>query len=213
MSHVEHPLEHAEHAQHAAHDPLDRQVAMTMTIIAALLAAAAMISHRGHTETLRLTTEANICHTKASTFHTKASDAWNYYQAKNTLARQYQVLLLETREPKAKEYLEKEVRKYEGAAGKEGKLAELKREAEKLQKEGEEWEQKAEAHEHTSHEVHISVNWVDYGHLGLELALVLCSVTVLTKQRGFWYLGIAAAAAGLLLVLGGVAGLLAHGHL
>src|SRR5262249_32566559 len=43
---------------------------------------------------------------------------------------------------------------------------------------------------HESHHVHTRANWLDYGHLGIELALVLCSIAVLTKQRSFWYSGI-----------------------
>jgi hypothetical protein len=199
MSHTEHHLEHAEHAQHAAHDPLDRKVAMTMAIIAAILAAAAMISHRGHTEVLRLSNQANL-------HHTKASDAWNYYQAKNTLSRQYKVLLMEAQSEKTREYLTKEIEKYEGTRDKKGSLAKLEHNARELTEQGEE-------EEHASHGVHQSVNWIDFGHLGLELALVLCSITVLTKQRGFWYVGMAAAAAGVVVVLVGVVGLLEHGHI
>jgi hypothetical protein len=199
MSETEHHLEHAEHAEHAAHNPLDRMVAMTMAIFAAMLAAAAMVSHRGHTETLRLTTEANI-------YHTKASDAWNYYQAKNTLSRQYKVLLMEPRNEKSKKYLTREITKYEGADGKKGTLAELKHKAEALTEDG-------DKEEHASHDVHHNVGWIDYGHLGLELALIMCAICVLTKQRGFWYTGIAAAVVGLALVLVGVAGLIQHGHL
>jgi hypothetical protein len=199
MSHTEHNLEHAEHAQHPEHDPLNRKVAMTMVIIAAFLAAAGMISHRGHTETLQLTIEGNI-------YHTKASDAWNYYQAKNTLTRHYKVLRMEAKGEDTKTYLDPEIQAYEGPKGKGGKLEKLRHEAEELQEKGEHYE-------HTSHEVHQHVNWIDYGHLSLELALVLSSITVLTKQRGFWYFGMAAAAVGVVLVLTGATGLVRLGHL
>src|SRR5438128_12040256 len=81
MSHgTEEHLEHAEHAQHPVHDPFYRQVAMTMAIVAAVLACVTMLSHREHTETLRLQNEATI-------HHTQASDQWAYYQAKK--AREY----------------------------------------------------------------------------------------------------------------------------
>jgi hypothetical protein len=199
MAHSTHEqLEHAEHTQHAAHNPLDRKVAMTMAIIAAFLAAASMVSHRGHTETLRLTTEADM-------YHTKEANKWAYYQAKNTLERQYQVNLMEAQKEKTKEHLKKEIDRYKGTGGKEGSLAEAKHEAEELRDE-------ANHFEHASHEVHGHVNWIDYGHLGLELALVLSSITVLTKQRSFWYAGIAAAIIGVGLVLYGVQGLLHMGH-
>jgi hypothetical protein len=217
-------LEHAEHVQHAAHDPLLRKIAMSMAIIAAVLAAASMISHRGHTETLRLKTEANIDHTRANVSHTKASDMWNYYQAKNLLSRQYQVLLkmvellpvkpgYEEKQKSTQDYLIKQIQKYEGTPGKEGDLANLKEKAEELVKEGEHSEQEADADEEKSHAVHHGVNWTDYGHLGLELALVLCSIAVLTRQRGFWYTGIGAAVVGAVLVVVGVIQVAGTGHL
>jgi hypothetical protein len=213
MTHSTHEhLEHAEHSQHAAHDALNRKVAMTMAIIAACLAVAAMVSHRGHTETLRLTTEANIYHTKANVYHTKSSDAWNYYQAKNILSRFYNVQLMEAKTEKAKKYLAGEIEKYKGTKSKEGELAKLKREAEKLGEEGEHAKHEAEHNEHLSHEVHLHVNWIDYGHLALDLALVLATITVLTKLRGFWYFGMAAAVVGVGLVLVGVLGLVDTGH-
>jgi hypothetical protein len=83
---TEHHLEHAQHTQHAAHNPFDRGVAMTMAIIAAILAGVTLVSHRGHTETLRLATDA-------TTHHTKASDERNLYQAKNIRNHEYQMFL------------------------------------------------------------------------------------------------------------------------
>src|SRR5947208_15414175 len=81
MSHgTEEHLQRAEHAQHPVHDPFYRQVAMTMAIVAAVLGCVTMLSHREHTETLRLQNEATI-------HHTQASDQWAYYQAKK--AREY----------------------------------------------------------------------------------------------------------------------------
>src|SRR5262245_51037989 len=88
MSHgMEEHLEHAEHAQHAehtVHDPFFRRVAMTMAIVAAVLACVTMLSHRAHTETLRLQNEATI-------HHTQASDQWAYFQAKKNREYIYDV--------------------------------------------------------------------------------------------------------------------------
>src|SRR5438552_3627525 len=83
MTHgTEHHLEHAEHVQHQAHNPFDKQVAMTMAITAAVLAAVTMLSHRSHNETLQLQAEANRLETRANQYHTQASDLWNYFQTK-----------------------------------------------------------------------------------------------------------------------------------
>ena len=80
-------LEHAEHTQHHAHDPFDRRVALTMAIIAAILAGVTLLSHRGHTETLRLSTQSNI-------HHTQATDQWNLYQAKNIRSYEFQAFVM-----------------------------------------------------------------------------------------------------------------------
>jgi hypothetical protein len=226
-------LEHAEHVEHAAHDPLNRKIAMSMAIIAAFLAGAAMLSHRAHTETLRLITEANVN-------HTDSSDQWGFFQATNIRNHEYKAFadLMEVVQPKPgtdakqatalKEWRSK-IEDYEGKKGEQqataaphsshaaegsqpegtkkgGKLGTIQATADALKK-------KARHLEHESHTVHHSVNWIDYGHLGLELALVLCSVAVLTKQRTFWLGGIGAAAIGVVLVLYGVGGLVSSGHL
>lgn len=83
MSDTHSHLEEHEHMQHAAEDPFDRRVAMTMTVVAALLAVVTLLSHRSHTTTLRLTTLAAV-------HKGKASDEWNYYQAKNVRNHAYQ---------------------------------------------------------------------------------------------------------------------------
>src|SRR5579872_4306553 len=82
-------VEHAEHAEHHAQDPFFKRVAMTIAIIAAVLAGVTLLSHRGHTETLSLQADANI-------HHTKASDQWNFYQAKNIRSYLYQAFLAQS---------------------------------------------------------------------------------------------------------------------
>jgi Domain of unknown function (DUF4337) len=225
-------LEHAEHTQHHAHDPFDRRVAMSMAIIAAVLAGVTLLSHRGHTETLKLQAEANSIETEAAQLetlanvhHTKESDQWAFYQAKNIRSHEFQsnlrLISFLAKEPgtekqldEAQKYWATQVERYEGKPGKDGKrreageLAALKADAESLKKKAEEYHEKAEKKldeakesERESHQVHHSVNWIDSGHLGIELALVLCSVAVLTKQRSFWFSGI-----GIALIGAGLAG-------
>jgi len=41
------------------------------------------------------------------------------------------------------------------------------------------------------------------GEVLLEVGLVICSITLLTNKRAFWFVGIAAAVAGLLLAVTG----------
>src|SRR6266704_6634817 len=57
-----------EHAEHGAHDPSMRPVAFTMSVLAVLVAVTTVLGHRTHTE--------------AVLNQNKATDQWNFYQAK-----------------------------------------------------------------------------------------------------------------------------------
>src|SRR5260370_39133672 len=49
-------------------------------------------------------------------------------------------------------------------------------ELQQLMDKAREQEMEAKKNEHESHHVHAAVNWLDLGHLAIELALVLCAV-------------------------------------
>jgi hypothetical protein len=200
-------VEHAEHNEHHAQDPFNRRVAMTIAIVAAVLAGVTLLSHRGHTETLRLQAEANIV-------HTEKTSQWNLYQAKNVRSYLLQGLLTQSdlippvpetksAREKARDAWKKQVERYEGVRGADGQRNRDAGELATLMAKARELEDKAKGLEAESHHVHAAVNWIDYGHLAIELALVLCSVAVLTRQRFFWISG------GVVAVLG--AGLAATG--
>src|SRR4051812_15853939 len=74
MSHG-HASQEGEHASHHAHDPFDRRVAMSMVVIAAVLATVKVIGHRAHNDTLAYQIKANVA-------HTQESDQWNFFQSK-----------------------------------------------------------------------------------------------------------------------------------
>jgi hypothetical protein len=227
MSHgTEQHLEHAEHAHHHAHDRFDRRVAVSMAVIAAILAGVTLASHRGHTETLRLATEG-------STKHTVAADKWAEFQAKNIRSHEYQAFLFlqsmltkealkdDAQSIAMRDYWIKQVDKYEGAgywaeklealkSGKEpadkvGSLAKLLHEAKDLEKE-------AGNLEHQSHALHDKVTWIDMGHLGLELALVFCALAMLRKRPQFWVVGITVGVIGAALAGFGMAGWMTLGQ-
>src|SRR6478752_9434977 len=85
------PHEEAEHAQHHAADPFDKRVAMTMVIIAALLAGVKVLGHRTHNDTLGYQIKAGVT-------NTEASNQWNFFQSKKmreVLARFEANLLLD----------------------------------------------------------------------------------------------------------------------
>jgi hypothetical protein len=101
-----HAHEEADHAEHHSHDPFDKRVALSMVVIAALLAGVKLLGHRAHTETLRLRIEAGDLRTQADTAHTragvektqaaaastKASNRWAFYQAKKLRQHFYEAI-------------------------------------------------------------------------------------------------------------------------
>ncbi len=224
----EHHIEHAEHATHAVHDPFDRRVTISIAIIAAVLACVTMLAHRAHNDTLRLQGEGLQAQTEAARKQVEASNTWARYQAVNVRKHFYQTVLeqadlgaLPDRKSDAAQKAvvrwQEQVEKYEGkmsAAGKDkGQLGELEKEAKQLTREGEEREHAAEHKLTESHEAHARANRFDLGELGLQLGVVVCSLAILTKSRGFWLTGIGCAVIGLAIALTGYLGLfMGHHH-
>jgi hypothetical protein len=166
---------------------------VSIAIGAAILAGIAMLGHRKHNEVLQLTTEANIR-------HTQASDVWNEYQAVNIRDHEYRFaggVLTEVSKaepryaPGLKSFIddaEKQHKKYDV------RLPELKTRAEGLVKQGEDRFEE-------SHLAHHQADRLDYAHVGAEIGIVLSSLALLTKRRGFWVAGMAATILAIALVV------------
>lgn len=162
-----------ENAEHGAHEKSMAPVTVTMAVFAVLVAGVSLLGHRAHTEEIIL--------------QTKSTDQWAYYQAKEIRRRSYEMFLdelsvfpLQNAEEaaKLKDKYEKEVERYKG------EQKEIETEARNNEK-----------------EVMVQNNRADRFDLGevmLEAALVICSITLLTRRRIYW-------AIGMLLGLGGVA--------
>jgi hypothetical protein len=183
-------LEEREHLQHAAEDPFDRRVAMTMTVVAALLAVVTLLSHRAHTTTLRLTTLAAV-------HKGKASDEWNYYQAKNNRSHAYETALelagIVAKEGGASAKLQAARERWTGQQSK------YKTELPEQRQRAENFDKQADAAELEAEQVHRQADRFDLGELGVELALILSSIAILTKRRGYWLgsIGFATVGAGI----------------
>ncbi len=224
MSGTHEHLEHAEHAEHAAHSPFDKRIAMTIAIVAALLAGVAMLGHKKHNETLfkqgaaiGAKTEAGKYKVEAGKYKVEASNAWAWYQAKRLRQAQYEayaeMVPLFAAAPNADPQREK-VKEYnkELASKKEDEEAyaaneNIPRKAEEAEAKAKEYEAKAdkevaksEKYLLESEHAHHQAEWLDYAHLAVELGLVLCSIAVLTKMKGFWLSGIIISAIGICLV-------------
>src|SRR5215469_7604570 len=161
-----------EHAEHAQEESL-RPVAFTMSVLAVLVAVTTVLGHRTHTE--------------AVLQQNRATDQWNEYQAKkirsyNTglTADLLSVLTLADKEKEeqiAKVYADHQAKWND----------DLKQEQEK-----------AEALEKRVEQAEVRATRFDLSEALLEIGLVITSVTLLTRRRIYWYLGLTFAAAGIL---------------
>jgi hypothetical protein len=125
------------------------------------------LSHRSHTEEVLL--------------QDKATDTWNYYQAKNIRAHTTEQLdeLLKVVQLKNPEAAEALLKKHEAA------LEKSKEERADVMKEARALEAEVALYTHRA-------DRYDLGETLLEVGLVICSITLLTKRRTYWYAGIVA---------------------
>jgi hypothetical protein len=146
----------------------DRRIGLTMAIFAAGLAMVTLMGHRLHTEEVVL--------------QTKVADGWAYYQAKNTRSQIYAA--------------DAKLAELQGAAG-----APLGRAW--TDKAGQEREQADEIRKSTEEldgETRLTARRAglfDAAEVFLEIAIVLCSIALLTGTGLFWRVSFVAAAAGL----------------
>lgn len=147
-------------------------VSLTMAVLAVLVAVVTLLGHRAHTEEVLL--------------QTKVTDQWAYYQAKSNRRDQYEIFvkqlaLFQAKDPAAVAKVQAE---YQTALEKE-------RDHQK--------DIQSEAH---TMENEIAVerrrgDRFDFAEGLLEAALVITSITLLTRKRTFWYFGSAVAMAGI----------------
>ena len=171
-----------EHAEEAHHDPSLAPVTLTMAILAVLVAAVSLVGHRTHTEEILLQNES--------------TNRWAYYQAKNIRRHTYELFL---------DLLAvSNVRDVEAAGRVHDKYAKEVARYEEEQKDIEAEARKLEAETKLARR---QADRLDLGEVFLEIALVVTSITLLTRRRPFWYLGIVFAAAGIAVA---ATGLLLH---
>jgi hypothetical protein len=164
-------VQELEEQQEKARENSLRPVSFTMSVLAVLVAVTTVLGHRTHTE--------------AVLEQAKASDQWNLYQAKKI--RQYNtqltVDLLGTLPVRDGAAAGKITDAYKAHLGKWNEdLKDEETEATKLEGEV----RKSERH----------ANRFDLGEALLEIGLVITSITLLTRLRAYWYLGMLFGAAG-----------------
>ena len=215
MAHTPHDhIEHAEHDAHHAENPFDRRVAVSVAVVAALLAGLSMLGHRKHNEVLQLLGDANRLTAEAGIGNTQASNAWAEYQAVNVRDHGYEFagdLLRKLGESRTEfaPVVKDAAAKAAGQHAKyEKRLPELKAKAEKLTEEGEAKQKAALEKMDDAHQAHEQADRLDVAHLAAEIGIVLCSLALLTKRKAFWLVGLATAA--LAVALAGSAYAIAH---
>lgn len=174
------PEGHGGHEGHAD-SPYTMPVTVTLSILAVCLAVVTLLGHRAAKEEVLL--------------QTQESDQWAFFQAKNSGLHGMQTGadLLATLAPVDKEQATKLREKYLKEAERYTvEKAEAKREAEGRKQEGLVVSRRGERYE--------------AGEVVLEIALIICTFTLLTKNKAFWYggmllgvLGIVIASSGFLL--------------
>jgi hypothetical protein len=167
---IELPEIHEGHEDH----PLILPVSITISIMAVFVAGASLLGHRAHTEGLRL--------------ETQAASRWTQYQAKSVRLHEAQgfsdVVKLEAPLNKElgeelKEKYAKEVEHYESDK------SDVSKEAKSLEDERDLTVRQADR--------------FDGGEALLEIGLVICSITLLTKKKAFWFGGMLIGALGIAL--------------
>jgi hypothetical protein len=157
-------------------------VSLTIAILAVFVAIVSLLGHRAHTEEILM--------------QTRATDQWGYYQAKNMRLNNLQALdevltaVENTKAERAQEvqkHFHEEINKYSE------EKKDIQAEARGLEAEVQRATHRADR--------------FDLGEVFLEIALVITSITLLTDNRRYWYLGLVLAVVGL---LAAGSGLLAH---
>ena len=165
-----------EHAEHGADEPSMRPVAFTMSVLAVLVAITTVLGHRTHTE--------------AVLDQNKATDQWNEYQAKKI--RSYNTSLsadlLSVLQAADKDKAAKIAKAY---ADHQAKWTDDLKQGQEM---AEAFEKKVECAE-------ARADRFDLSEALLEIGLVITSVTLLTRSRIYWFLGLVFAAGGIVSAL------------
>jgi hypothetical protein len=151
-----------------------RQVSLVISVLAVMVAMVTVLGHRTHTEAVLM--------------QTRAADQWNLYQAKKI--RQGQITT-------AADLLSLQPSSNDAAVQK--KLGDYKSHMQKWDSELVEEQSRAEDLEHEVDHAERRADRYDLGEALLQIAVVLSSITLLTRQKAYFLLGALLGLAGLLL--------------
>jgi hypothetical protein len=168
-----------EHAEHGAHERTMRPVAFTMSLVAVLVAIVTVLGHSTHTA--------------AVLDQDKATDQWNYYQAHKIRANDTALAadLLSVVNLADKDAAKKLAKTY---ADHQEKWADSLKEE----------QEKAEGLEAKVEKDEARAKYYDLGEVLLEIGLVVTSITLLTRTRAYWFVGLGFSVAGIVAAILGL---------
>jgi hypothetical protein len=151
-----------------------RSISLGISILAVLVAMVTVLGHRSHTEAVLM--------------QSRAGDQWNEYQAKkirmDNLSVDVDLLGLQpSNDP----------------AAVAAKTKEYQAHIEKWKEDLAEEQEKARDFEHEVTRAEATAARYDLGEALLQIAVVLCSITLFTRRRAYFLLGLAIGAGGLLI--------------
>jgi len=158
-----------ESAEHGREQRQLAPVSVTMALLAVLVAISGLLGHRSHTE--------------ETVVQNQATDQWNFYQAKHgrrtLLETQVSdiALWLSQPQPPNRESAQKLSDEYQA------QLTKLKNDESEIQEKARDLEAERDRAAHRA-------DRFDFGEALLEIALVITSITLLTRRQGFWFTGI-----------------------
>jgi len=161
-----------EQAEHGSQESALRPVAFTMSVLAVLVAVTTVLGHRTHTE--------------AVLTQNRATDQWNFYQSHKIRSSDTELMsdllgVVAVANPQKAKDLEKMY------ADHQIKWADDLKDA----------QQKAEALERKVARAEARADRFDLAEALLEIGLVITSVTLLTRSRIYWWLGMVFSVAGI----------------
>ena len=170
--------EHAEHAEHAAHDPFTGRVSLTIAILAVLAAAAGSLES---VEGGRAITAASEAVLKQD----EATDNWSFSNSKAVRKNLYTIAAAEF--PAKADEFNKAAQKNDQDEGKS------REQAKDFEKERDALMADSRRREDRHH-------WLTAAATLLEVAIALCTVTIITRKRWFWFGSMGLGLAGCLLL-------------
>jgi hypothetical protein len=173
--HEQHEQALGEHEEHA---PAMKYVSFAMSLLAVLVAVVTVLGHRSHTE--------------AVLSQARASDQWGQYQAKRIRQNETALAqdLLSALPVRDTEAVAKTLGSYKE------RIAQLGTDLGEEDRKAREFEADVERAEHRA-------GRYDLGEALLEIGLVITSITLLTRRRAYWYLGMIFGAAGIVVAAQG----------